>query len=541
MGKPTTPLYVIPPRDDPRGESPTRKGNSSPELTNKVANQIKDQIEEKFTTLTNAFRNIDKDSSGKITNAELTNAMRKFDVVAGGQDVIDDLVAAADIDGDGQIGYTEFARSLAHSKLDDNIFRTDEAISSKIYNSGKTIMNDGLDPSLIGQGSRVGHLQSQSDRVEAARQQHLEAQAARGELKPTPPLTPRETSGGLSSPAPRPTPEAFASLKGAATPRPQLSARPSPQQKGGLTSIILPSMLTAASDPAVMNSERSLTPRAPPNEQVRPPPRPKFLNPNRLIVSDAMRGHIDSVVFAETAGPSAAAAAAAPPAKELSEEATPHGFNSHPDRGHPTNQSKEAPGGKGAAAAKELPQSQKKFAWSSERIAHELVCKFDQFTRRREDHMRKLMWTVGTDPEFEAAVQGTSSNCCVTPENFGRICSRFGLICNNQISSEIFERHDLPTDGTCNIYTLAKNFLDTPHDTAQLSRDSQKAIFGTPPKRPVTPRRKVDAWRLARLPQSSWDEHSQASRGALPPIGASPAGMPAAGRANPTRGPTALW
>ena len=48
----------------------------------------------------------------------------------------------------------------------------------------------------------------------------------------------------------------------------------------------------------------------------------------------------------------------------------------------------------GAARVEDLPSSQKKFAWNSERIAHELVCKFDQFTRRREDHMRKLLWTV---------------------------------------------------------------------------------------------------------------------------------------------------
>lgn len=535
MAKPMTPLYVIPPSDDPRGESPTRAASSSPELVNKVANQIKDQIEEKFTTLTNAFRTLDKDSSGKITKAELKHAMRKFDVSAGGQEVIDDLVARADTDGDGQIGYTEFARSLAHSKLDDNIFRTDEAISSRIYNSGKTIMNDGLDPSLVGQGRRVEQLRSQSDLMAAARQQHMEAEAARGELKPTPPLTPRESSGGLSSPAPRPAPVPFANLKGAATPR------PSPQ-KGGLTSIILPSMLTAASDPAVMNSERSLTPRAPPNDEVRPPPRPKFLNPNRLAVSDDMRGHIDSVVF-EHGGASASPSAPARESPTLRKEGTAHGLTTNPDRSHPTNQSKPAPEGKGPAFQKELPKSQRKFAWSSERIAHELVCKFDQFTRRREDHMRKLMWTVGTDPQFEAAVQGKSTNCCVTPENFGRICSRFGLICNDQDSSEIFERHNLPTDGTCTMYTLAKNFLDTPHDTAQLCRDSQKAIFGTPPKRPVTPRRKVDNWRLARLPQTSWDEHKQSTRDALPPIGTSPgpADMPAAGRANPARGPTALW
>jgi len=32
---------------------------------------------------------------------------------------------------------------------------------------------------------------------------------------------------------------------------------------------------------------------------------------------------------------------------------------------------------------KALPKSQSKFAWSPDRIAHELICKMDQFTHRR--------------------------------------------------------------------------------------------------------------------------------------------------------------
>lgn len=57
-----------------------------------------------------------------------------------------------------------------------------------------------------------------------------------------------------------------------------------------------------------------------------------------------------------------------------------------------------------------LPACQAKFAWAPDRIAHELVCKLDQFTHRREDHMRKLLWTIGTDPLFDPAATGDSSN-----------------------------------------------------------------------------------------------------------------------------------
>ena len=95
-----------------------------------------------------------------------------------------------------------------------------------------------------------------------------------------------------------------------------------------------------------------------------------------------------------------------------------------------------------------LPDSVgKKFAWESGRIAHELVCKFDQFTRRREDHMRKLLWTFGSDPCFESANKNAIH---VSPSNFNRVCDRFGLVCDEGQAKEIFASHNLPSDG-CNL------------------------------------------------------------------------------------------
>jgi len=49
----------------------------------------------------------------------------------------------------------------------------------------------------------------------------------------------------------------------------------------------------------------------------------------------------------------------------------------------------------------ELPKSQSKFAWGPERIGHELVIKFDQLSRRSDDHTRKLLRAIGTDPYFQ--------------------------------------------------------------------------------------------------------------------------------------------
>ena len=75
----------------------------------------------------------------------------------------------------------------------------------------------------------------------------------------------------------------------------------------------------------------------------------------------------------------------------------------------------------------EKSQSQGDFAWGSDRIAHELAHKLDQFTRRPEDGVRKLLWTVGTDHSYESKSRNSVS---VTPKNLTGLCNRFGLACN---------------------------------------------------------------------------------------------------------------
>ena len=87
------------------------------------------------------------------------------------------------------------------------------------------------------------------------------------------------------------------------------------------------------------------------------------------------------------------------------------------------------------------------------------------------------------------------------------------------------------------MYTLAKQMraLSEGKDTGQMLRECENAIFGTPAPRPVTPKVERDPYRLAKLPQTSWDEHSRKG-------GASHVGPKAAGLASP-RGSesTALW
>ena len=84
---------------------------------------------------------------------------------------------------------------------------------------------------------------------------------------------------------------------------------------------------------------------------------------------------------------------------------------------------------------------------------------------------------------------------------------------------EIFKSHNLPGEG-CNLYTLAKNFLDT--NDGVLNRRKG------PPINQSQPTGQLDPFKLARLPDNAWREHRQTgAAGApfavtLPPIASPP-------------------
>jgi len=153
----------------------------------------------------------------------------------------------------------------------------------------------------------------------------------------------------------------------------------------------------------------------------------------------------------------------------------------------------------------EKSQSQGDFAWGSDRIAHELAHKLDQFTRRPEDGVRKLLWTVGTDHGYESKSRNSIS---VTPKNLTGLCNRFGLACNDGQAQQIFERHRLPRDG-CNVHMLSTHLLNPHVDTAQLARAEGRRALGNPyasstrfsfAQGPRTPRMSKDPFKMAKLP-----------------------------------------
>ena len=261
-------------------------------------------------------------------------------------------------------------------------------------------------------------------------------------------------------------------------------------------------------------------------DDFKPPPRPKFLHgvaasnmaPFTHGVSPAMQAHLDSLNYASGSAPQINKSSWR---CEVEASVTP-GFGQLSARGQPPGGVAVNGGGGGSLSAR-TPQedaASKRFAWNSERIAHELVCKFDQFTRRREDHMRKLLWTFGSDPQFESENKNAVH---VKPSNFNRVCDRFGLVCDQGQAHEIFRSHNLPEEG-CNLYTLAKTFLDT--EGSGLTRQSRKtpgALVapehpGRLAKAQPPPADRPDPFKLARLPDSAWRDHQRLTGAAAAPF-----------------------
>ena len=129
--------------------------------------------------------------------------------------------------------------------------------------------------------------------------------------------------------------------------------------------------------------------------------------------------------------------------------------------------------------------------------------------------MRKLLWTFGSDPAFENA--DSSSAIKVSPKNFNRVCDRFGLVCTERQAHEIFNSHGLPANG-CNLYTLAKTFLNT--NDANPVQQGRRRLAPVEPRSPI-----ADPFKLARLPDNAWRSHTDGAAAnapfaTLPPIAA---------------------
>ena len=74
--------------------------------------KLREELEEKYSSVTKAFKFIDADRTGKLEREEVKRLLIEFNIVNVRDDAIETLIDFADFDGDGEINYAEFARIL---------------------------------------------------------------------------------------------------------------------------------------------------------------------------------------------------------------------------------------------------------------------------------------------------------------------------------------------------------------------------------------------------------------------------------------------
>lgn len=93
------------------GPAVLRPGVSPTELR-EAQKALAGELQEKYVRMTDAFKFIDSDRTGKLGREEIKRLMIEFNIVDIREETIENLIDFADFDGDGVINYAEFARVL---------------------------------------------------------------------------------------------------------------------------------------------------------------------------------------------------------------------------------------------------------------------------------------------------------------------------------------------------------------------------------------------------------------------------------------------
>ena len=72
--------------------------------------RLRYELEEKYARITDCFKYIDADRTGKLERHEVKRLLVEFNIVGVSDGAIESLIDFADTDGDGEINYREFAR-----------------------------------------------------------------------------------------------------------------------------------------------------------------------------------------------------------------------------------------------------------------------------------------------------------------------------------------------------------------------------------------------------------------------------------------------
>ena len=74
--------------------------------------KLREELEEKYSTITKAFKFIDADRTGILEREEMKRLVTEFNMVGVRDEVFETLLDFIDVEGDGEIKYAEFARVL---------------------------------------------------------------------------------------------------------------------------------------------------------------------------------------------------------------------------------------------------------------------------------------------------------------------------------------------------------------------------------------------------------------------------------------------
>ena len=98
------------------------------------------------------------------------------------------------------------------------------------------------------------------------------------------------------------------------------------------------------------------------------------------------------------------------------------------------------------------------------------------------------------------------------PQNFPRVCDRFGIRCDEKQAGEIFAAHGLPQEG-CSVHKLSSRFIDSKVDMANIVRDQARRMHGDAARPPAAGREKTPPpvhapFKHAFLPGAAWAQHA---------------------------------
>ena len=156
-----------------------------------------EQINSRFTDMKKAFRFVDTDNSGTLDRNEIRRAMDMWNIPIDDK-TLDDLIAACDPDGDGQVVYNEFVDVLARdtvapAALGKRGMQSKEAMGESAYKL--------LDEMIAG-----GPKKKAFDPSINATNLPVEPHESPGMAPPRPPPPPAASRGGGGAHASRPAP-----------------------------------------------------------------------------------------------------------------------------------------------------------------------------------------------------------------------------------------------------------------------------------------------------------------------------------------------